>query len=124
MHLTACSNFSAAGFPAIRFGAGQTYDIPLPVKTCNEHRAIVVIAAWLIGADQRWLASLWSYVAKPLVKTAVTKLRGTSEELDGIICIKGRETGLHGSKVLIAERQNIRAHGPSLASLEGIGAKQ
>src|SRR5580658_5396991 len=116
MRLTSCFQPFAARLRAILLRAGKPDHIPLSVETGNEHRAVVVIAMWLVRTNERWLAALWRHISKPFAEAAVTKLRGTSKKLDGIISTEGREAGLHCPIVLIAERQHIRAHGPSLAS--------
>ena len=124
MHLTSCFQPFAARLCAIRLRAGKSDHIPLSVETGNEHWAVVVIAMWLVRTNERWLAAFWGHISKPFAEAAVTKLRGTSKKLDGIISTEGREASLHCPIVFIAERQNIRAHGPSLASVEAFGGCQ
>src|ERR1700730_16741295 len=106
MHLTTSFYCFAARLRAIRLRAGKPDHIPLSVETGNEHRTVVVIAMWLVRTNEWWVAAFWRQISKPFAEAAVTKLRGTSKKLDGIISAEGREAGLHCPIVLIAERQN------------------
>jgi hypothetical protein len=54
----------------------------LSVEAGNKHRAIVLIAAGLItGKDWRFTI-LRSHIPEPFTEATVTKLGGTSKELD------------------------------------------
>jgi hypothetical protein len=79
-----------------------------------------VIAMWLVRANSRWLTTFWGHISQPFAEAAVTKLRGTSEKLDGVISAKGREARLHCPIVFVAERQNVRAHGPESSIRRGV----
>jgi hypothetical protein len=52
------------------------------VETGNKHWPIVLIAARLIARKYWPLTTLWGHIPEPFTETAVTKLRGTSKELD------------------------------------------
>ena len=121
MHLTTSFYCFAARLRAIRLRAGKPDHIPLSIETGNEHRAIVMIAKWLVRTNERWFTAFGGHISKPFAEAAVTKLCGTSEKFDGVIGTEGREKRLHCPIVFIAEWQNVRAHGPSLASVEAFG---
>jgi hypothetical protein len=87
----------------------------LPVEAGNEHGAIVLIAPWLIGGQERRFTALGCHISQPLAEAAVTKLGRTTEKFKGIVGAKGRDTSLHGAVVFIAERQDVGPHGLSLA---------
>jgi hypothetical protein len=74
----------------------------------------VGIAVWLIGTNEWWPLASWRHISQPFAEAALTKLRGTSEKLDRVVSAEGRKAMLHCSEMFIAERQNVRAHDPSL----------
>src|SRR6202040_2495389 len=113
-----CFYCFASCLSAIRLGAGKPNHIPLSVETGNKHWAVVSIAVWLVRTNERWLAAFWRHISQPFAKAALTKLRGTSAKLNRVICTEGRKAELHCPIVFIAERQNVRAHWSSLASIE------
>jgi hypothetical protein len=78
----------------------------------------VGIALWLVRTNEWWLTTFWRHISQPFAEAALTKLRGTSAKLDGIICTEWRKAKLHCPIMFIAERQNVRAHWSSLASME------
>jgi hypothetical protein len=73
---------------------------------------------WLVRTNERWLAAFWRHISQPFAKAALTKLRGTSAKLNRVICTEGRKAKLHCPIMFIAERQNVRAHWSSLASMK------
>ena len=71
---------------------------------------------WLVRTNERWLPALWRHISQPFAEAALTKLRGTSAILNGVICAEGRKAKLHCPIMFIAERKNVRAHWSCLAS--------
>jgi len=113
-----CFYCLASRLGAIRLRAGKPDHIPLSVETGNKHWAVVGIAVWLVRTNERWLTAFWRRISQPFAEAALTKLRGTSAKLNRVICTEGRKAKLHCPKMFIAERQNVRAHWSSLASME------
>lgn len=97
------------------FGAGKTDQVPLAVQAGNEHGPVVVIAVRLIGRHQRWFPPFRCHITEALAKTAFTELLSTAEELDRVVGTEGRRGGLHRAKMLVAQRQDVSPHRPSLA---------
>src|SRR6202040_2400447 len=50
--------------------------VELPVKSRNEHRAIVLIATWLISRKERWFAALRCHVPQPFTEATMAELGG------------------------------------------------
>ena len=117
MCLTYCFYRFAARLHAIRLRAGKPNYIPLSVQTRNKHWAVMGIAMWLVKTHKRWLTTFRRHISQSFAEAAVTKLCRASEKFDGVISAEGRKARLHRPIVFIAERQNICAHGPSLASV-------
>jgi hypothetical protein len=54
----------------------------LSVEAGNKHRAIVLIAAGLITRKERRFTVFRGHITEPFTEATVTKLGGTSKELD------------------------------------------
>jgi hypothetical protein len=75
-------DYLSASVRTIRLRARISDRITLSVEAGNKHRAIVLIAAGLItGKDWRFTI-LRSYIPETFTEATVTKLGGTSKELD------------------------------------------
>jgi len=80
--LNSSLDYLSASVRTIRLRARISDRITLSVEAGNEHRAIVLIAAGLItGKDWRFTI-LRSYIPETFTEATVTKLGGTSKELD------------------------------------------
>src|SRR5205085_6054999 len=64
----------------------------------------------LIGRDRRGMASSRRHVPHTLTEATPAKFFRTAKELDGVVGVKGRNAELHGAKVLVAKREDVRAH--------------
>jgi len=80
----------------------------------------VLVATRLIGGNQRRGVSLRGYVTQRFVEATLTELIGAAEEFYRIIEIEWSQQKLHGPIMLVAQREDVRPHGPSLA----LGAKR
>ena len=113
--LTVGADCFSTGVRAMWLRACVSDHVALPVESRNEHGTVVLIAAWLIRGEQRRLTPLRRHISQPFTEATVTEFVGTAEELDGIIGTERSNARLHGPIVLIAKRENVRPHGPSLA---------
>ena len=101
-------------------GTRITQNIVLPIQAGDEHRSPVLFAAGLVAGDDGRLVPAWSRVTQGFAETTLAELIGTAEKFDRVVDVERGKQEFHGSIVLVAQRQDVRPHGPILAS----GAKQ
>jgi hypothetical protein len=94
----------------IGFGARVADNIALAVKTDDEHRASVHVAARLIGSEHGRLIALGEDIADALAEAASAKFVGAAEIVDGVVGVEGCNAGFHGAEMLVAEREKVGAH--------------
>ena len=90
--------------------------IALPVETDDEHRPSVAVAGRLVGCQHGRVSPLRRDVTDALAEAAVTKLVGAAEKLNRIVDAERSQQKLHGSIMLVAQRQDVGPHGGILAS--------
>jgi len=95
---------------AFGFGAGIGEVIALTIDADHEHGAAVAVAFGLVGGENGTGSALGRAVADTLPETAMTKLVGAAEEFDGEVGGVGGDDGFHGSKVLVAQGENVGPH--------------
>jgi hypothetical protein len=91
-------------------------DIPLPVQTGDKHGPAVLFAAWLVAGDHGRLVPSWSRVAQGFAEATLAELIGAAEKLHRIVDVEWGKQELHRPIMLVAQRQDVGPHGPSLAS--------
>jgi hypothetical protein len=102
--------------PAAGLGTHIPQHIPLPVETRDKHGTAVLVATRLVIRDNGWLIPDWSHVTQRFAEATSTKLIRAAEKLNRIIDAEWSQQELHGSIVLIAQRQDVGPHGGILAS--------
>jgi hypothetical protein len=80
--LNSSLDYLSACIRTIRLRAGISDCVALSVEAGNKHRAIVLIAPGLITGKDRTLTTLRSHIPETFTEATVTKLGGTSKELD------------------------------------------
>ena len=80
----------------------------------------MLFATGLISGNDGRCVSLRGCITQRLTETALTELIGAAEELDRIIDVEWSQQKLHGPIMLVAQREDVAPHGPSLA----LAAKQ
>ncbi len=105
-------------FAAALLWAGKADDVALAVNAGNEHRSAVFVATRLVGRNQRRRILDRSHISQRFAETAVAKFVGAAEIFDGVVKVVGRDRELHGAIVLVAQRQDVDPHRPSLANLQ------
>ena len=97
-------NLFRPGIRAVRLRAGIANKIPLAVEAGDEHRAIVMITAWLIVRKDGNLSPFRRHIAQAFTETTGAKLGGAAEELNRIVCAERSDRGRHRPEVFIAQR--------------------
>jgi hypothetical protein len=80
--LNSSLDYLSASVRTIRLRARIPDRVTLSVEAGNKHRAIVLIAAGLITRKERRFTVFRGHITEPFTEATVTKLGGTSKELD------------------------------------------
>lgn len=102
--------------PAPWLGTHIPEDVSLPVKTGDKHRTPVLVACWLVIRDNGRLIPSRGHISQGFAEAALTKLVGAAEKLNRIVDAERSQQKLHGSIMLVAQRQDVGPHGAILAS--------
>jgi hypothetical protein len=97
-------------------GTHVPQDVPLPVQTGDKHGPAMLFAPWLVIGDDGWLISDRGHVAQGFAEAALAELVGAAKKLDRIVHAERSQQELHGSIMLVAQRQDVGPHAPILAS--------
>jgi hypothetical protein len=88
---------------AIRLRACIAHEVALAIEAGDEHGAIVVIAPWLVGGEDRRLTPLGRHISEPLTEAARTEFGGATKKFNGVVRAERRDCRRHGPKVLVAQ---------------------
>lgn len=76
----------------------------------------MLVATWLVIRNNGWLIPSRRHVAQRFAEATLTKLVGAAEKLNRIVDAERSQQKLHGSIMLVAQRQDVGPHGAILAS--------
>jgi len=88
----------------------------LPVEAGDKHGPAMLFAARLVAGDKGRLISSRSGIAHGFAEAALAELVGAAEKFDRIVDVERGKQEFHRPIVLVAQRQDVRPHGPILAS--------